>query len=200
MSQEKYSGKYRIESNRLKGYDYSTEGAYFITICTTGMKKVMGTVRNGKFEGNIYSEIAIKCWNDLSFHYDNCILDQFVIMPNHIHGIIILIYPKDISFEIEKKETGLRPVSTEVSKRYPVSELIRAFKSFSTRKINLAGNTKGISFWQKNYYDRIIRSEREFERIREYIYFNPLRWEWDRNNFEKTVLNRKSREKHLFPF
>lgn len=173
MGSQFFKDKYRINSNKLRGYDYSAGGAYFITICTLGMKHTLGNVINGEFAGNESSEITERRWSDLPNHYDNCIIDQFVIMPNHFHGIIILTNKGDIRGKI-----------------HPLSEMIRAFKSYSTKEINSLQNSAGRTFWQKNYYDRVIRNEKELERIREYIYFNPLRWYWDKSNFEKTVLNK----------
>lgn len=192
MNSPKYKNKYRIESNRLKDYDYSGEGAYFITICSKDKSHVLGKVIKEEFIGNELAEISKQSWYDLPNHYNNCFLDEFVVMPNHIHGIIKIIYPIVITYaKMNHVETGFKPVSTGIAKKYPLSEMMRAFKTFSTRKINDFRKTPGGTFWQKNYYDRVIRSEKEMEIIQAYIYYNPLRWDWDKNNFEKTLQNRE---------
>jgi len=96
MARELYQDKYRIASSRLKGFDYTSEAAYFITICTEGMSHSLGKIINEELKGNRYAEISNKYWNDLPNHYPSCHLDQFVIMPNQVHGIIMLIYPVDM--------------------------------------------------------------------------------------------------------
>jgi len=99
-------------------------------------------------------------------------LDSFIIMPNHVHGIIQINY--------SNVEMGFKPISTGKIKRYPLSEIIRGFKTFSSRKINL--NDSNINFkWQKSYYDHIVRDEEDLNRIRNYIQNNPLNWYRDRN-------------------
>jgi REP element-mobilizing transposase RayT len=117
-------------------------------------------------------EIVYDCWYDLPNHYSNIILDEFIVMPNHIHGIII----------IENNiETGLRPVSIEKQK-YGLSEFVRAFKSFSSRRINEIRKPNKYEIWQPRFYDHIIHSDNELDRIRNYIKNNPKNWINDRNN------------------
>jgi len=167
----------------LANYDYSQNGMYFVTICTKDREYLLGEILGGKLKETVQSKIVMACWMDLENHYSNCILDEFVIMPNYIHGIIGLFNPVETGFV----ETGLRPVSTittEITKQHSLSEIIRAFKSFSARRINELQSTPGFSFWQFRFYDRIIRNEKELNRIREYIYKNPANWEKDKNNLE----------------
>ncbi|MCC7158997.1 MAG: hypothetical protein IT281_05625 [Ignavibacteria bacterium] len=155
-----------------------------------GTKKVLGDVKNGVFTGNEFSDIAFVKWNDLGNHYLNCIPDIFVVMPNHIHGIIRITYPvSGTNIKNSNLETGLKPVSTEANiKKHPLSEMIRAFKTFSTKEINLQLETPGKSFWQKDYYERVIRNEKEYERIWDYIHYNPLRWTWEKEKFEENTI------------
>jgi REP element-mobilizing transposase RayT len=187
-----YKNRYRIESTRLKDYDYSRDGAYFITICTKNREHFFGEINNLKIN-TTQAEIAEECWFDLPYHYPNCRLDEFAVMPNHVHGIIIIdnsVYnPTDDGCEINggddtmSVETGFKPVSTmNGTKRHSLSEMIRAFKTFTARRINEIQNSKGQSFWQTRFYDRIIRNENELNRTRKYIIDNPRRWEKDRNN------------------
>lgn len=122
-----FKNKYRIESIGLKGYDYSTPGSYFITICTKNREHYFGEIYKGILIEKSIAKIVRHCWFDLTSHYHNCLLDTFIIMPNHIHGIIIITeqYNK-INQQagsagyvcnnlIKNKiivETGLKPVST----------------------------------------------------------------------------------------
>lgn len=202
--QTKFRGRYRIESARLKNYDYSSAGAYFITICTKNREHFFGQIIDGQLQVTQQSKICLACWLDLPNHYVNCVLDAFVIMPNHVHGIVVIPAPI--------VETGLKPVSTTTtttttttmmtmtsslsppkrsSKQYSISEIIRGFKTFTARKINDLQNTQGRPFWQSRFYDRIIRDEGELNRIRQYICDNPLHWENDRNNAEYLCIKTK---------
>jgi putative transposase len=163
----KFRNRYRIESTRLRGYDYSRDGAYFVTICTknrdcifgdvvvveTGLRPVSTTINLSGI-----GKIVMECWCDLPNHYSNIVLDEFIIMPNHIHGII-----KIQNHDQEEKKHGL-------------SEFIRAFKSFSSRRINELRKTNKNGIWQSRYYDHIISSDSELKRIREYITENPENW------------------------
>lgn len=119
-------------------------------------------------------------------HYPGIELDEFIIMPNHVHGVIF-IYNNDVGATHESTTTvgaGLRPapIQGKMVKRYPLSEIVRAFKSFSARQINELRNTPSTTVWQRNYYEHIIRNERALNRIREYVHYNPVRWELDREN------------------
>ena len=127
---------------------------------------------NGRLSNTEQSRICEACWVNLSKHYSNCALDLFVIMPNHVHGIIFINNMKNII------ETGLKPVST-------LSEIIRGFKTFTAREINRYQQTPGIAFWQSGFYDRIIRNDKELRYIRQYIQHNPMQWDNDRNNVNK---------------
>ncbi len=179
-----FKNKYRIESTRLKYWDYSDPGFYFVTICTKNMVNCFGEIIDGKMTLNKYGYIVKHCWRDLPNHYKNCILDSYVIMPNHFHGIIQI---KRIR-HTNHVEMGLQPIS-EASykpastgyKKYSLFEMIRGFKTFSSKKINLVNHA--IYFrWQKSYYEHIIHTELDLYNIREYIKNNPRNWDCDRNN------------------
>ncbi|MEK7633697.1 MAG: transposase [Patescibacteria group bacterium] len=154
--------------NRLKNFNYSSSGWYFVTICVNKRECVFGKIQNKKMVLNPYGKIIKKRYLDLINHYSNCLLDEFVIMPNHVHGIII----------IKNVENGLKPFST----KYSLSEIIRGFKTFSSRSIHELGLN---SFrWQKSFYDHIVRNEYSLNRIRQYIRDNPKNWDEDRNNIK----------------
>ena len=101
MDKHKFQGKYRIESTRLKDYDYSLNGAYFVTICPKNSMHLFGSIVDQKLIPNRQAEVVTECWLGLPAHYANCVLDKFIIMPNHVHGIIII--------DNEIAETGLKP-------------------------------------------------------------------------------------------
>jgi REP element-mobilizing transposase RayT len=154
-------------SIRLKEFDYSREGAYFLTICTHKRECIFGNIIDEHSELSKYGHIVESVWMDLPKHYNNIQLDEFVIMPNHIHGIIFIV------------GAGFKPAPTT---RYPLSEIIRGFKTFSSRKINESRNTPGVPVWQRNFYERVIRNDRELKDIREYVDYNPLKWGFDKEN------------------
>ncbi len=159
---------------RLKGYDYAQAGAYFVTICVQDRLCLFGEVVDGLLVSNRYSALVARAWSDLPNHYPHVSLDQFVVMPNHVHGIIVLA---DIGADFKPAvRAGLKPAPT---KRYALPEIVRAFKTFSARRINEIRQTPGTSVWQRNYYEHIIRSEADYTRIAEYVIDNPRRWSED---------------------
>jgi len=200
MNNNKFQGKYRIDSIRLNDFDYSKNGAYFVTICTRNNEYIWGNVNDQLMNMTRQGEIVKECWLALPLHYCNCTLDEFIVMPNHVHGVVIInndiietsFKQDNIVAETGLKpdtvvvETGLKPVSTvgRVAKPYSLSEIIRGFKTFSARKVNEYQNTRGKPFWQERFYDRIVRNEEELNRIRRYIVENPLKWELEKNNPE----------------
>jgi len=168
---------------RLKGYDYAQSGAYFVTICLQDRLCLFGEVSAGLLVPNQYSALVEQAWNDLPNHYPHVSLDQFVVMPNHIHGIIILT---DVGAGFNSDvRAGLKPAPTAIGltpnppKRHALSEIIRALKTFSARRINEIRQSPGVPVWQRNYYEHVIRSEEDYTRIAEYIIDNPRRWSED---------------------
>ena len=146
-------------SIRLVGYDYSQSGAYFITICTHNRECIFGEIVDQAMNYNELGNIVRSHWQKLALHHPNIDVDESIVMPNHLHGIIII---------------------HESSK--PISEIIRGFKTFSARKINKLLDRKGYPLWQRNYYERIIRSEDELNNVRQYILNNPANWNQDKDN------------------
>jgi REP element-mobilizing transposase RayT len=160
------------KKQRLPGFDYSTPGAYFVTICVQGMQCRFGEVCKGNMVLSEVGKKARQCWLDLPNHYINCSLDEYVIMPNHVHGILHIV------------GNGLKPFPTECQpnvKQHGLPEIIRGFKTFSSRRINEI-TTEHSFRWQKSYYERVIRDENELHLIRQYINDNPLSWELGKNN------------------
>jgi len=172
-------GRHQRRSIRLKDYDYSQPGAYFITVRTVNLECIFGRISNGAMRLNMYGKIVRKCWDDLPNHYLNVKLDVFVIMPDHVHGIIFI--ENDPDYYVG---AGFKPAPTKETKpkKHGLPEIIRAFKTFSSRRINKRRNTVGSPVWQRGFYDHVIRNEQDLNRIRDYIINNPLRWHLDKYN------------------
>ena len=157
-------------SIRLKDYDYTQEGAYFVTVCSYGRECLFGEVINEEMQPNQFGQIVVDSWLWLAKHYPYVALDAWVVMPNHFHGIMVIG---------ENDEGGSRTAPTKIKS---LGRLIGAFKTVSTKQINLIRQTPSLTLWQRNYYERIIRNESELNRIREYIEANPAKWASDKEN------------------
>ncbi len=154
--------KYPIrKSTRLREYDYSNSGYYFITICEEHKREALSTIENTILTLNEYGKIVENNWLQLVNRYTNLGLDSYVIMPNHFHGILIL-----------ENDKNVKPVSS--------TSIVGAFKSLTTIAIHKAG-LKEFK-WQRSFYDRIIRDEKELFQIRKYIEQNPFRWDIEKDN------------------
>ncbi len=169
-------------SIRLREYDYSQAGAYFVTICVLHRECLFGEVVHGEMTPNETGRIVRAVWDDLPNHYKHITLDEFRVMPNHVHGIIEIVGAVGAGFV----RAGLKPAPTAptatTEKQHGLPEIIRGFKTFSSRRINGFRKSPGRSVWQRNYYERVIRDEKELSRAREYIVNNPMKWELDREN------------------
>lgn len=175
-----YPNKLR-KSLRLKEYDYSREGAYFITICIYNRERILGNVTDGKPILNQFGNIVLECWNSLTRRYANIELDKFVVMPNHVHGIIKIIDNVGAIHELPLQSNKIVE-----RRRMLIPKVIGYFKMNAAKQINIMRNTSGIPFWQYNYYEHIIRNVDKLNKIREYIQNNPLKWHLDRENPERT--------------
>ena len=144
---------------RLKNYDYSSNGMYFVTICC----RRGGALLHPIIELSNIGEIISEQWYELKSRYQNILLDQFVVMPNHIHGIIV----------IDNEQAEQSPAPT-------IGNIVCAYKSITTKLSNKKENFPGRIIWQRGYYDHIIRYKDELRKIREYIQTNPLKWEDDK--------------------
>lgn len=159
-------------SIRLQGYDYSQEGLYFVTICVQNRLNIFGEIIDRKMILNENGKIVENTWLDLPNHNPNIIPDVFCIMPNHFHAIIEITAPVG---------AGSKPAQN--SPNHSLSEIIRQFKTFSSRRINQLSGRQG-PIWQRNYYEHIIRNDISYNNIYWYIMNNPEKWADDRL-FEK---------------
>jgi len=175
-------------SIRLKDYDYSQAGAYFITICAHNRQKLFGEIENGEMRLNEFGEIVQEEWLKTPAMRPNIEIDEFVIMPNHFHGILIInthdvttvgarcIVPlQGNSPHVPSVERFGKPTSNSVP------TIIRGIKSAITKRVNVIRNSPGFPVLQRNYYEHVIRDDDDLKRIREYIINNPANWETDDN-------------------
>ena len=174
----------RRKEMRLEQYDYSLPGVYFLTFCVKNHRLLFGTVTDGAVHLSAAGKMVKDTWEGMTRHYRYVALDDFVVMPNHFHGLLVI-----------NGDPGLQPTIPE--KIQPLGQLVAEFKSLTTKRINKARETPGQPLWQRNYWDRVIRNEKELNRIREYILTNPSRWEVDRLNpdarirMNESVTNRR---------
>jgi REP element-mobilizing transposase RayT len=167
----------RRRSIRLRGHDYALGGEYFVTICTRG--------RGLFFEAARLRGLAREVWEGLPGRFpDHVKLDAFVVMPNHVHGIIIIVPPGDRMGVMNDAPTRSgamnRAPTCADGERAPLGEVVRTFKAVVTREARQAGHTR--FGWQRGYYEHIIEDPEAFHAIRWYIEENPDRWEQDSEN------------------
>ena len=158
-------------SIRLKGYDYSQDGAYYITSVTKARRILFGDIVDNEMQLNDTGRLISDAWEWLATRHSYVELDSYIVMPNHLHGILVLAS--------DRPKGGSRTAPTG---RKPLGRLIGAFKTVSTRQVNLTLGTPGQPLWQRNYYERVIRNDEEWNRVREYIASNPMQWDKDSEN------------------
>jgi REP element-mobilizing transposase RayT len=158
-------------SIRLNEYDYSQNGAYFVTICIHDRQNLFGRIEEGKMTTNRYGDMADQEWRKLEQRFPHASFDVFQIMPNHIHGIIAV----GATLAVASNRAGASPAPT-------VGNIIGAYKSLVANECRRICDLQGVvlgKLWQRGYYDHVIRDEKDYLRIAEYIQNNPLKWELD---------------------
>jgi putative transposase len=153
--------QFRKKSLRRPHYDYSIDGLYFVTLCTANRELFFGNILNGKLMLSDLGQIANVCWKTIPDHFPNVFLDEYIIMPNHIHGIVIIDNPARMGTSL--------------------GVIVGSFKSACTKIINKI-QQKYFFKWQRGYHDRIILDDLSLNKAREYIRYNPTRWSKDKNN------------------
>ncbi len=154
---------------RIQDFDYKLAGTYFLTICTYKMNCIFGKINNERMILDNCGKIAEKYWLEIPMHFPRAEIDSFIVMPNHIHGIINII-----------DDVGAGHVQPEINKYQriipnSIGSMIRSYKSAVTKWIHK--NTTINNVWQRNYYEHIIQNDNELYRIQEYIHYNPLNWQ-----------------------
>lgn len=164
-------------SRRLHGYDYRGAGAYFLTICAFQRECLFGEVVEGEVRLTRYGEIVREEWGKTPMLRPDVDLDAFVVMPNHFHAVIFILHGDDAH--------DVRPATEYESplrrKSGSLGSIVAGFKSAATKRINDLRDNPGCPVWQRNFYDRVIRSEKEMANIRRYIVDNPAKWDQDEN-------------------
>ena len=163
----------RRRSIRLRDYDYSRAGAYFITVCTVGRELLFGEVKDDEMALNELGWIVEEEWLQSARIRSEIELDAWVVMPNHIHGIVIIA---------DESRRGDRPVARGGPRPKSLGAMMAGFKSAVTKRINAMRGTPGALVWQRNYYEHIIRNESTLYWIRQYIADNPAGWSEDPEN------------------
>ncbi len=201
---EKFQNKFRIPSARYPNWDYGNEAAYFITICTQNREYYFGEIENNEMIFNVIGKLAEQYWSEIPNHFLGIGLGNFVVMPNHVHGILIIDRKKDFiknegmsEDNVEGIADGIEEtlqcnVSTDnntpntlkneqMAKISPktgtVSAIVRSYKSAVSKNVHF---TNSAFRWQTRFYDHIIRNADEYHRIADYISNNPQRWKEDK--------------------
>ena len=179
--------RHHRRSIRVPGYDYAQPAAYFLTICTHRRERSFGSIVQGAMILNDVGLVVRDEWKQTAMIRREVELDQFVIMPNHLHAIVRII--AGIQGGAGRSDgtsvgtcSGDRPVAPTGPRPRSVGSLIAGFKSATTRRINDIRRTPGAPVWQRNYYEQIIRTDESLAEIRQYIANNPAKWAEDENN------------------
>ena len=167
-------------SLRLRNYDYSQSGAYFVTLCVQNKICLLGDISEGILNLNTCGQLTRDAWLWLARQYAYVALDEFVVMPNHLHGILIIDSRRGGSRTAFQDAEGRSRTAPRKTK--PLGSLIAAFKTVSAKSVNTQRFTPGAALWQRNYYEHVIRNETDLARIREYIQNNPAQWALDEEN------------------
>ena len=170
-------------SIRLPGFDYSRPGNYFITICADQRRCLLGSIGENGIVLTSIGEIAKKCWIEIPLHFPDVGIEAFVVMPNHLHGILV-INPtapgnSQQSRSTQRAESFGKPLSGAVP------TIIRSFKAAVTKSVRESGSLIGSPVWQRGYFERVLRNGREFVNATDYIIKNPSRWAFDEENPER---------------
>jgi putative transposase len=183
--------KHHRRSIRLRDYDYTQAGAYFVTICTQDRQPVLGEVVHGEMVLSDPGQTVQTIWREMPQHYPGAEVDAFVVMPNHVHGIIILVgaTPRVGATPCGCPESSGQARGPAPTRPLSLADVVHRFKSLTTARYRLGVPQDGWQafpgrLWQRNYYEHIIRDEEELNRIRQYITDNPARWDDDPENPE----------------
>jgi REP element-mobilizing transposase RayT len=171
--------RHHRRSLRLRGYDYTQGGLYFVTICTHAKACIFGEIVDGTVHLSASGQIVAEEWERTAELRPQVALDAFIVMPNHPHGILTLIDVDAAGRALPIQQSRMAGVTPPGPTAGSVSAIIGQFKAASARRINAVRHTPGTAVWQRNFHDHIIRHDRALEQIRAYIADNPAIWEAD---------------------
>jgi len=174
------------KSNRLKNYDYSESGYYFVTVCTQNREEWFGKIESGEMFLSTSGEIARDFWAEIPLHFQHIEIDEFSVMPNHVHGILIIeenmvrdVIVGNAYMRSNQRNAFMHSLQNRTKMLLP--KIIQQYKASVTRKINSFEG--GLHFgWQKSFYDHVIRNDKSLDNLRQSIANNPLKWELDIEN------------------
>ena len=186
--QNKFQNKYRISSARLQTWDYANNGAYFITICTQNRHHFFGQIQNQEMQLSEIGKFAEQFWHEIPNHFSMVELGNFVVMPNHVHGILIIDKTNDGSFSesVETRHCLVSTIKTNTiigSSRFQnqgkntISSIVGSYKSIVTK---MSRQLNPNFAWQSRFHDHIIRNSKSFDTIQNYIFENPSNWKNDK--------------------
>lgn len=177
------------KSIRWKGYDYTQEGAYYITVCAFESRQFFGQVENGQMMLNEIGRIVQACWDAIPDHMAHVDIDEFVVMPNHMHGIVVIRERAAGARAGARHDAPVHAPAAPAPGRPPgippgaLGQIVASFKSSVSRQVYRDGLLpRNVPVWQRNYWDHVIRDAAEYARIAEYIRNNPAKWDRDRFN------------------
>ena len=182
--------KHHRHSIRLKGFDYSQPGAYFITIVTKNRELLFGEIVENTMRLNTFGQIVNTFWQDLPDHFPQVVLDAWIVMPNHIHAILWIVRMASKTGERQKvfanlgtqTDSRLQPKHPKGTQPGSLGAILGNFQMTTARRINRIRKSTGASVWQRDFYDDIIRNQRHLEAVRQYIRNNPTNWPHDTEN------------------
>jgi REP element-mobilizing transposase RayT len=185
--------KHNRHSIRLQGYDYSQAGGYFVTMVTWQREFLFGEILKREMNLSRYGEIVQKWWGEIPVHFPNVETGAFVIMPNHVHGIIFILprrgavpapdFPTDENFPPNDKIPDAARGGETPPRPRTLGQIVAFFKYQSTKEMNVMGNTGTVTkFWQRSYHEHVIRNEKALQNITNYIESNPILWGDDGEN------------------
>ena len=186
-------------SLRLPAYDYAQAGAYFVTACAYDRRCLFGDIVDGAMRLNDVGRVVETCWDAIPDHFPHAGLDAYVVMPNHIHGIVwitaaaLTVGAKNLSPLPGGSRQQKSPSPSASSFQTPsrtLGSIVRGFKTGVTKRVRKNMDVHHV--WQRNYYDHVIRNEADLQRIRQYVANNPARWAEDRENPLRALRERKS--------
>jgi putative transposase len=177
--------KHHRRSIRLRQYDYAWPGAYFVTLCVREKECVLGDIVDGEMQLSEIGRIVRDVWDSLPARYPNIELDSFVIMPNHMHGIIVIVGGVGAIHESPLRD------SPQQRRNMLLPKIMGYFKMNTAKRINALRGTPGVPFWQRNYWEHVIRDDSDSNRIRQYIENNL--WCWHEDQLNPSVLPRPTK-------
>ena len=167
---------HRRQSTRLPRFDYTQQGAYFVTMCTRNRACLFGDIMNGEMRLNDIGRVAHRMWEEIPTHFPQVETNVWVVMPNHVHGVIVIADPHVGAAHASPLQRPSGPPKRSLG------AIVGAYKSAVSRHVNQSGHPHGLPIWQRNYYDHVIRDNAALDRVRQYIADNPARWDEDPEN------------------